>query len=288
MTGPAVLVTGAAGYLGRAIAASLHRSGIRPSKCDVAPGDGIIQCDLTIRADVARLFDLVSPQIIIHTAALVPRNAQEYASAQQADKNLEMVHALVESGRARLVFISSMTVYGEPRGSIVLESDAAPLSSYARGKFAAEQMLSASLSDYVIPRLPGLFGLPRRDGLIGNLLRAAFANETPTLPLQPLVWSALLIEDAAEAIVRLALNTSAHGPVNIGYPGPISVNRLVQVVERITDRRFDYRVEHPDFAMDLRLANTFNAQQGATFAQRVEDFARDLTGREPKGLHDGN
>jgi nucleoside-diphosphate-sugar epimerase len=272
-----VFVTGAGGYLGSAIVRALAGQGIAASGCDLAAAPGIVACDLCDTPRASRLLAEASPDVVIHTAAFVPKSPEDYANADYADRNLAMVRSVIGSGARKVVFISSMTVYGIPGMVPVQETQAAPLSAYAIGKLEGERVLAAAGQRHVAPRLPGLFGLPRKDGLIGNVLRAAIRREVPQLPPSPVTWAAMHIEDAASSVVALALS-DMEGPINVGYDGPMSISRFVALVERDCGVHFDYPVEQPDFAMDLSRLASCGGMPAATFHQRIRAMAVRLQG----------
>lgn len=280
MSNHKVLVTGAAGYLGRALRVALVRRGIAAIGCDVAASGDLLGVDLANPEAAARLFAEVRPDVVIHAAAVLPRSAGDYGDDAQADLNLAMLRSVADAGPARMVFVSSMTVYGEPIRNPVRESDAAPLSSYAWSKYRGEGYLAEIRRDHVAPRLPGLFGLPRRNGLIGNVLRATLSGDTPTLPADPVVWSAMHVEDAAEVVIRLALTETAQGPISVGYPGVLSIDRFVALAERLSGRVLPRGPIQPDFELDLGLAARFGALPEATFESRVRDFAQALANEQ--------
>lgn len=281
---PRVLVTGGAGYLGTAVLARLHALDVAASGCDIAEREGVTRCDMADAAAVSALLQAVKPDVVIHAAALLPKSAADYDDPAQAACNLALLAALCAAKPKRVVFVSSMTVYGNPVRTPVDESDAAPLSAYARGKIEGERLLAAQGIAHASARLAGLFGGARRNGLVANLCAAAVAGAAPALPPAPLVWAAVHVEDAAQSLAQLALSGAAAGPVDIGYPGLISVARLVTLAEELTGRSFSYKVTQPDFAMKLARAAEFGAVPDVSFASRIAGMIAEARERHARGV----
>ena len=206
----------------------------------------------------------------------MPVRGDDYHDQAQAELNLRLVDRLIAARPKRVVFISSMTVYGEPCAGPVAEESATPHSAYARGKLEGERRLQASGVDWVAARLPGLFGGRRAGGLVYNLARCALEGREPTLPPEPLVWAAMHVEDAGEAVARLALAEGAHGPVNLGYDGALSVNRLLDALAAATGRRLATPIRHPDFEMRLDRARACGACCPISFEQRLAALVASL------------
>ncbi len=213
LSGP-VLVTGAGGYLGGRVIGQLRANGIE--SLGLARGGGSdLACDLLDAAGLRDVVDRTVPRVVVHCAAAVPRNAAGYDDAEAGTDSVRMVQNLIDAGVTNIVFASSMTVYRPGQRGPLREDRADPQSAYGRAKFEAEALLaSANGCSAVALRLPGLFGPPRRKGLVYALCEAIRKGRTPTLPAQPLMWSAMHVDDAASTMVRAALRPPGPGFVS--------------------------------------------------------------------------
>lgn len=280
-----ILVTGASGYLGRQVLAQLRDASVSVTGLDL--GDAVdVTCNLLDAAQVQQAVRQTRPDLVVHCAAAVPKDAGGYDDARAAQDSLAMVRNLVAAGVQRIVFISSMTVYSASQAIPAVEAETEPSSEYGRAKLAAEELLRAAPLSVVALRLPGLFGPPRTNGLIYNVCAALSAGELPNLPSSPVLWAAMHVADAAEIVARTAVGFDACTTVmNVGYPGTHSINRLVGQLAELAGTRIAYEVRHPDFEMDLgrlaasvglprhamkeRLAETWkNVAQGKSFPAR--------------------
>lgn len=259
-----MLVTGARGYLGARVIRALRAKGIEV--LGLARGDGAdVACDLLDGGRVRNVVGRTAPRVVVHCAAAVPRNAGGYDDAEAGADSVRMVRNLVDAGVANIVFASSMTVYAPSEPGPLREERADPQSAYGRAKLEAEGILTAATDcTAVVLRLPGLFGPPRRNGLVYALCEAIRKGRTPTLPAEPLMWSAMHVDDAACTMVRAALRPPGPGFVaNVGYAGALSVSLLVQRLREIAGAQIAYDVPHPPFEVDLgTLKSTLGLPQG--------------------------
>jgi len=198
------LVTGAAGFIGRSIAAALLKRGdsvrgidnlITGKRSNLAGLDAMefIDGDLTNPADCARACEGV--EVVFHEAALasVPRSV-----ADPAGTNLHCVTATVNllvaaraSGVRRVVYAGSSSAYGDtptlPKQEAMLPK---PISPYAVAKLAGEQYMQAFTRVYgletVTLRYFNVFG-PYQDptshysGVLAIFCRRMLAGEQPTI-----------------------------------------------------------------------------------------------------------
>jgi nucleoside-diphosphate-sugar epimerase len=164
------------------------------------------------------------------------------------------------SSKVPLVYISSMTVYGNSKNIVRCESDAgSPESPYGVSKYEGELLLKEDGRDSLSIRIPGLFGEGRDSGLVNNILMNLSSEEDLELPKSPILWAAMDVKDAAKVIIRLVKNSAFKGytPINVGYSEIYSINRLLAIYERIFHISIAYEINHPDFRFDLTLLKKF-------------------------------
>jgi dTDP-4-dehydrorhamnose reductase len=163
MSGRVLLVTGAAGMLGRRVMADAKSAGWNVVGTDLAGSD--VDLDLTdVEATRAALAD-VAPDAVIHCAAFVDVDGAEEREAVALAVNGAAsgnVAAACRAVGARLVAVSTDYVFdGHLRGRAYVESDVTgPLGAYGRTKLAGERAIAAATQDYVIARTAWLFGWP--------------------------------------------------------------------------------------------------------------------------------
>ena len=170
LSGATVFVTGAGGMLGRAFAWVLQTV-VPTARIELRTRADL---DVTSR-DAVMAAGEVSPDIVIHCAALVDADACE-REPQRAR------HVIVEGGRwvaemaasrgARLIFPQSFLIYGETSGDITEETIPDPMSEYGRLKWEAESMMRAIVPSALVVRMGGFFGGEEVDkNFVGKFVR---------------------------------------------------------------------------------------------------------------------
>jgi nucleoside-diphosphate-sugar epimerase len=148
----AVLVTGARGFIGRAVVKLLQREGygvLGLDRADSAESVGEqIAMDITDGEQMRRLFQGRTIAGIIHLAAVLPTAAQRdpvCATEVNVRGSLNVLEMARQFGVRRVVFGSSLSVYGTcPTERVVSEVDrAAPEDLYGAAKVYVEQLGAA-------------------------------------------------------------------------------------------------------------------------------------------------
>jgi dTDP-4-dehydrorhamnose reductase len=155
-----VLITGASGLLGANLAVDFARQGIR-----VVAVSGVhsfcfppvrpIQADLVSDREVSRVFAEAGPvEWVVHCAAATGVDWCEAHPGEAILLNANMAGNVArESIRAgaRMIYISTDSVFKGDRGAYSEEDRPAPINSYGRSKWMGEQaVLSASDSHLVV------------------------------------------------------------------------------------------------------------------------------------------
>lgn len=139
-----ILLTGASGYIGAAIAAELALRGLA---YDTLPG----------RLEELAPTSLRGYRHVIHAAGAPRYRGQPAIDIGNRVGTERLVAAL--HGHPALLFLSSRSVYGHQFGRICAESDPAlPSDPYGHAKQAAEGAIIASGIEHAILRIPSVIG----------------------------------------------------------------------------------------------------------------------------------
>lgn len=152
MSGGVVAVTGANGFVGRALVKELRARGrdVRPVVRTAAPDGAVAVGAIGPMTDWSTA--LANTDVVVHTAACVhvmagaARDAVSAFRVVNVDGTKRLAQQAVQAGVRRLIFLSSIKVNGEetPSGKqFTVDDAAAPVDAYGISKWEAEQVLHA-------------------------------------------------------------------------------------------------------------------------------------------------
>lgn len=194
-----VLVTGAAGMLGRDVMLAAGNAGH-----DVV-GFGRAELDVTSPTVVEKKFDLERPDVVINCAAWTDVDGAEESEQAAFAVNgtgAGNVAAAAATVGASVVYVSSDYVFDGAKGAPYVESDqVAPLSAYARTKLAGEEATTAANKRHFIVRSAWLFGIGGPN-FVETMLRLA-GDHGEVLVVRDQVGSPTYTWHLAYGIVRL-------------------------------------------------------------------------------------
>jgi UDP-glucose 4-epimerase len=215
MTGP-VVVTGAAGFVGRSL-------------LKILAGEGVPAVAVTRRATpgavrVADYADTPAPKgaVLVHLAQ--PRDASASADPDQ----LRTCSALADKPWSHVVYASSAAVYGDGETHAHRPDEAVqPVSAYARAKLECERAFEQAGATTV--RLANLYG----PGMAPNNVLADILRQIPgtgplklrdLAPVRDFLW----IDDAARCLAA-ACGARPGGVLNAGTGRGVSVAELARL-----------------------------------------------------------
>lgn len=240
-----VLVTGATGFLGSAVATALARAGFDVRRgTRVAPpraGDEVWVGYGDIGPDTQWRAALQGIGTIVHLAGLAHLPDGSTAAAAQAFKRINadgtarLAAAAVESGVRRFVLLSSALVHGHASTRPLRDADAPrPGTTYASSKLEGEQHLQGlargSGLQWVILRPPMVYGANAR----GNFLRlVSMVRSGLPIPLGAATApkSFIGVDNLADAVVR-----------SVEHEGIVNRAFLVADAETTSTAHFIHRI----------------------------------------------
>lgn len=194
-----LLVTGAAGMLGRDVVQAAANAGHE------VVGYGHAELDVTDPDAVAAKLEGERPGVAINCAAWTDVDGAEEAEEEATAVNgagAGNVAAAAAAVGAAVAYVSSDYVFDGSKGSPYVETDQpAPLSAYGRGKLAGEEATAAANKRHFIVRSAWLFGAGGPN-FVETMLRLA-TDQSEVLVVRDQVGSPTWTWHLAHGIVRL-------------------------------------------------------------------------------------
>jgi nucleoside-diphosphate-sugar epimerase/predicted dehydrogenase len=181
-TGPLAVVTGAGGFLGRAICAELSQRGFRVRGVGRSEAPDLSSCSEWTRVDLSRdpLIEVLADADVVVHAAAETNGGFDAHQRNSIDATRNLLEAMSAAGVRRLVYVSSISVLRPPGNPWERQDEHTPLADrpkrlgpYTWGKCMAERLVArahqerhvdarilrpGALIDWDEIELPGLIG----------------------------------------------------------------------------------------------------------------------------------
>jgi nucleoside-diphosphate-sugar epimerase len=259
-----VAVTGASGFVGRAVVAELSRRGIaavasaRSAFETNAVPDGISTVRLDLLDPTADVYErLGSPEVLIHLAW---NGLPNYRSLHHIERELpaqySFLRRMVEAGLRSLVVTGTCFEYGMQSGPLHEDLATRPDNPYGFAKDALRHQLEflkvAHPFALTWARLFYLYGEDQAQTSLLPQLRQAVARGDKAFNMSggEQLRDYLAVTEAAGYLVSLAIARRDAGPVNVCSGHPVSVRGLVEGWIRDRGWAIDLNLGHhpyPDY-----------------------------------------
>ena len=279
-----ILVTGAAGFVGSAVAVRLAAMGhtvvgvdnfndyydpaLKQHRVEALLKPAGVACEtveLSDGAQVAALFERVKPALVVHLAAQAGVRYSLKNPAAYVQANLVAFGYMLEACRnhkvQHLLYASSSSVYGANAKTPFSEDDVtdAPVSLYAATKKSNDLMAHSYSHLYDMPTTAlrfftvyGPWGRP--DMAYFSFARKMLAGEPiPVFAEGKLYRDFTYIDDIVEGVVRLLFKPTVvegkppHAVFNIGNSTPVQVLDFIRTLENAFDvqAKLDFQPMQP-------------------------------------------
>ncbi len=313
-----VFVTGGTGFIGGRVVRQLRARGddvvclVRsPDKATPLTdlGCSLVAGDLS---DVAAIRGgMAGCDSVVHAAAMyeVGIPASQHPAMHEANvKGTEnLLRAALEAGVAKVVYVSTVGIFGNTRRKVVDESYEHPgkefTSYYEETKLEAHRIAKRMIAEEGLPGIivqpGGVYG-PGDTSSIAALLDQFLSGKMPLLPFPELGICLSHVDDIAAGII-LALDRGKLGETYV-ISGPVTtVREAIEVVAQVSGRKAPKRAVPIPLLKALtpigplvgkmmnqppNLRELISSANGVTFWASHEKASREL-GYAPRGLEEG-
>jgi nucleoside-diphosphate-sugar epimerase len=268
MSSPVILVTGAAGFLGRRVLREAARAGcdvvglVRGCEVADAPeGTRVIVHEWRSESQLAELLERTKVSAVVHCAGHSGRFVGPVDPEILHDANVLLTGRLLAavcraSLPVRVILVSSAAVYG-PNAPLPTPEDAPldPTTEYGASKVAAERLGAAYRAEGIDVRIARPFNVIGAGESLGSIVGtlasqvlAVPAGQTARVRLRETSSARDFVDadDTARALLLLATTTSQVGTYNVCTGTAVSVNDLVARAALVWGRRIHVEVTDPE------------------------------------------
>ena len=286
-----ILITGGCGFLGQNLIRGLSRLGYETVCIDRYEADFLTECNTAfIQGDISEEKQLVGflegVDVVIHLACtLLPQmsNADPYFDMESnVGGTLHLLDAAVKNRVKKVIFFSSGgTVYGVPQSMPIKEDHPTnPTCSYGISKLMIEKYLRLYRNLHGLQscavRLSNPYGPYQRVKSAQGVIPVFCYKALTRQPIE--IWGDgsvkrdfIYVDDVVGAIIKLIRFEGALPyELNIGSGEAVSLNRLLDIIARVTGEKPDCRYsagrafDVPVNVLDTTLAQTVLQWRAAT------------------------
>ncbi len=235
-----ILVTGAGGFVGKVVARTLAAAGHQVTAIyrRTRPADLAGLANVALKAlDLAEMGGLEPLDAVVHCAADVPAFCPDPDALYRSnvDGARRLFDAAVAAGATRIVYLSSMSVYGTISAPVVTEdTPSTDPEVYGRSKLEGERLLAAVCARTPILaglsiRLPGVVGRGGRNNFLSSTLQRVLKGEPVSANHASAPFNNVVhVQDLAGFIAdRLGDLPPGHRVTNIASSDPVPIRAVI-------------------------------------------------------------
>lgn len=219
-----IIITGYKGYIGRKLVKELkNEKNIKLI---------IFKKNLLQKKNIKNL-NKFNDYTLLHLAGYVPKKIDDYKSNKN-DLNIKIFENILKSHINKIYLISTYAVFGND--NIINEKIPTKkniLNKYSKSKLIVEKMALKSDKEIIILRIPGIFGYPRKSGLIYNIISKLIKRKEPKINKDLPQIIIMHLRSLIIILVKLLqknFNYKKYKIVNINYPKNTNINNIIKFI----------------------------------------------------------
>jgi nucleoside-diphosphate-sugar epimerase len=238
-----VIVTGAAGFVGSAIALGLENAGYEVARITRAQWD-------MARPLPERVFPSRADALIHAAAITTPSDSLERVNVGASE---ELARFAALRGVGHVLYVSTGGVYGMKRTPCTEDDPVVPHNAYSDSKARGEAPFSGPAATFktVVARLFFPYGPGQQGRLIPNIIDRIAAREPVELHNSagtPRI-NPIFIDDVVRAFVAM-IRTRSEGVINVAGPQAVTIREIASSIAAMLGVPADFRVsDEPESAL---------------------------------------
>lgn len=275
-----ILITGAAGTLGRAFARLCDLRGLRTQVCTRA------QLDICDAASIERVMEEVQPWAVINTAGYVRVDEAEHDADRCYRENSRgpvlLAHACAGRGLPFVTFSSDLVFDGERMTPYVETHEVRPLNVYGLSKARAERDVVRAHSDALVIRTSAFFGPWDEHNFVTLALRA-LGSGRKFVAADDLVVSPTYVPDLVNAALDLLID-GERGLWHLANRGTVTwleLARQAATLSRVSAKRLEAGNRSRDSGSSAQrpMFSALASERGMIMPSLEDALARYVAGR---------
>lgn len=301
MNSKKILVTGGAGFIGSHLVDLLVKAGHKTYVIDdlsggktenINPKAKFYKCDLRNAKKTDQIIKEIKPEIVYHLAANAAENKAQFSPIDISSRNWNsFINTLVpalKNGMKRIVFTSSIAVYGAQQTPFKETAKPEPEDLYGVSKRAIEETLKILSNvhnfEYVITRPHNVYG-PRQNvtdpyrNVVTIFMNALLKNQPYYIygnGSQRRCFS--YIDDVVDAIFKCGFGKFHGMTFNIGADNDYSIIELSKIIQEVSEKNI------PPIHIDERPQEVAVAISDHTLAKKLLHYQDKTTLKKGVGL----
>lgn len=185
-------------------------------------------------------------EIILHAGAFTPKNSNEANIISKCNQNIENTYRLLTTKLPKLkkiVYLSTLDVYGETESTLVETSQTNPQSLYGASKLYCENMIGALAIqndiEGLVLRIGHVYGPGEQEykKLIPEVMRNLInGKEISIWGSGNEIRSFIYIDDVVNAIITSLHKDKIDSPINIVSDEAITIRNVVETIIKVSEK----------------------------------------------------